>query len=51
MSAGTLLFELNSIIHTMDTDRKVLASVMLTLSIAVLFYNLLMLLIQLQSRD
>ena len=35
----------------MDTDRKVLASVMLTLSIAVLFYNLLMLLIQLQSRD
>ena len=51
VSAGTLLFELNSIIHTMDTDRKVLASVMLTLSIAVLFYNLLMLLIQLQSRD
>ena len=51
ISAGTLLFELNSIIHTMDTDRKVLAAVMLTLSIAVLFYNLLMLLIQLQSRD
>ena len=50
ISAGTLLFELNSII-TMDTDRKVLAAVMLTLSIAVLFYNLLMLLIQLQSRD
>lgn len=51
VSAGTLLFELNKIIHTMDTDRKVLAAVMLTLSIAVLFYNLLMLLIQLQSRD
>ena len=51
VSAGTLLFELNTIIHTMDTDRKVLASVLLTLSIAVLFYNLLMLLIQLQSRD
>ena len=51
ISAATLLFELNSIIHKMDTEHKVLASVMLTLSIAVLFYNLLMLLIQLQGRD
>jgi FtsH-binding integral membrane protein len=51
ISAGTLLFQLNRIIHTMDTEHKVLAAVTLTLSIAVLFYNLLMLLIALQGRD
>jgi FtsH-binding integral membrane protein len=50
-SAATLLFNLNSIIHTMGTDRKHLAAVTLTLAIGVLFYNILMLLIRLQGRD
>lgn len=50
-SAATLLFKLNSIIHTMDTDHKHLAAVTLTLAIGVLFYNILMLLIRLNGRD
>jgi modulator of FtsH protease len=50
-SAGTLLFTLNSITHTMDTNHKHLAAVTLTLAIGVLFYNILMLLIRLQGRD
>jgi modulator of FtsH protease len=50
-SAATLLFTLNSITHTMDTNQKHLAAVTLTLAIGVLFYNILMLLIRLQGRD
>ena len=49
--AGTLLFKLNHIIHTMGTEYKALAAVTLTLSIGLLFYHILNLLMILQGRD
>jgi FtsH-binding integral membrane protein len=51
VSAGAMLYELNTIIHTIDTEHKVLAAVMLTMSVLILFWNILIFLMKLQSRD
>ena len=50
-SAGALLYELNNVVHSVDNDRVILASFMLTVSILVLFWNILSLLMRLQGRD
>lgn len=50
ISAGSLLYKLNHVVHNMDTSQKIEAGYELTLSIVVLLWNLLSLFNRLRSR-
>jgi len=51
ISGGALLYELNQVMHTMQTNQAPQAAYELTVSIGVLFWNITMMLLRLTSRD
>lgn len=51
VSAGSLLFSLNSVMHTMPTHMSTAAAFHISTGIVILFWNILALLMRLTSRD
>lgn len=50
MSAAGLLYQMNKVLHELDTDMHVPGAYMITMGVLILFWNLLMLLMRLQDR-
>ena len=50
ISAGSLLYQINQVVHKLRTDQHVEGAYMITLSVLVLFWNLLSLLMRLNRR-
>ena len=46
-----LLYNLNQVMHTLSTDQHIGGAYTITMGLLVLFWNLLVLLMRLQSRD
>ena len=51
VSAASLLYQINAVIHQLNTDQHIEGSYLISIGILVLFWNLLFLLIQLSSND
>ena len=50
VSAGGLLYQINSVIHKLHTDQHIEGAYLITLSVLVLFWNILVLLMRLNRR-
>ena len=51
VSAGSLLYQINAVLHKLNTNQHIEGSYLISIGILVLFWNLLFLLIQLANND